>query len=166
MKTRAQFAVEYTFVIAILFVLLIPGIFLYYNYSTQSLKEITSSKISGIGNSIVNNAENSFYLGRGSRVTLDINMPTGVLVGAPDSGGSRIDCSDVYCEIVFALDGSEAVFSTDVTIIRWIDDGSGNPKLPDAITQAERYFTEPEVSPGNKRVVIQTYTDFVTIDIE
>jgi len=35
---KAQFAMEYVLVIGVLFLLLVPGIFLYYSYSQSSLE--------------------------------------------------------------------------------------------------------------------------------
>lgn len=144
---------EYTLVIALLFVLLIPGVYLYYTYSQTSIQEISSAKITDIGNSIINNAENSYYLGKGSKITLDVNMPNGLT-------NMSINCDNItsspprYCEVVFQLLGvNEIVYSTKA------------PMMVKNMPVYPGYFTEDQISAGAKRIIIETQR-YVEVDIQ
>lgn len=148
---KAQFAMEYILVIAVLFVMLVPGIYLYYSYSQTSLEQIASTRVSDIGNSIINNAENSYFLGKGSRITLDVSMPTGIV-------DMKINCITPpsppnYCELTFTQAGSELLYSTKA------------PLRIKGQTEYPQSFTAEQFSGGAKKVIIETQ-DYVQIDIQ
>jgi hypothetical protein len=140
---------EYLMVVALLFMLLIPGISLYYTYSQSSLAEISATKTSDIGNSIINNAENSYYLGQGSRITLDVTMPQNVR-----NMTIQCDYAKKYCELVLKVDTNELAFSTTVPLKR------------KSVSLADNYQFPPEAySAGIKRIIIETF-DYVEIDVQ
>lgn len=137
--------------IGTLFMLLVPGIYLYYSYSQSSLEQISGARINDIGNAIVNNAENSYFLGKGSKITLDISMPTGVK-------DMFINCvtppsPPKYCELTFIQDETEIAFSTQVPIRV-----KGQSVYPQS-------FTEEQYSGGIKKVIVETQ-EYVEIDIQ
>jgi len=147
---KAQFAMEYVLVIGVLFLLLVPGIFLYYSYSQSSLEQIGTARFTDIGNAIVNNAENSYFLGKGSKITLDISMPSGI-----DNLG--INCKTdynppKYCEITFTQGSNEIVFSTQAPLK--IKGKTGYPVS----------FEPAQYSGGAKKIVIITQ-EYVELDI-
>jgi len=143
---------EYLLVIALLFTLLIPGISIYYSYSQSSLIEISTAKVADIGNSVINNAENSYYLGQGSRITLDVTMPMGIT-------NLTINCKTdsippTYCELIFKMDNNEIVYSTDAPL-----------KRKGSVSTYPQSFDPEDYSAGIKKIIIETY-DYVEIDIQ
>jgi hypothetical protein len=147
---KAQFAVEYLLVISLLFMMLIPGIYMYYSYSQTSMQEVAGAKIADIGNSVINNAENSYFLGQGSRITLDITMPQGV-----KSAWIKCSADKTYCELVFKFAETDAVFTTDVPI------KCALTTCTDGINFDERAY-----SSGEKKFVIETTATDVLIDVQ
>ncbi|MBS1266705.1 MAG: hypothetical protein MAG795_00674 [Candidatus Woesearchaeota archaeon] len=65
-----------TFVIA--FFILIPIIYVFHNYTSDSTQKRNYNQINIIGNDIVNNAESVYYMGQPARLTLVESMPSGI----------------------------------------------------------------------------------------
>ena len=51
--SRAQASFEYLAVLALTLVIIVPSIYLFYNYSKQSKEEVTDSQIISIGKQII-----------------------------------------------------------------------------------------------------------------
>lgn len=77
-RKKSQASLEYLIVFSLAFVLLLPMIYLFYEYSMQFSQQINTNAVAVIGNDIINAAESVFYMGRGSRLTLEVTMPDGV----------------------------------------------------------------------------------------
>ena len=75
---RVQASIEYLIVFSLAFIVLLPMIYMFHSYSTKSSEQIVTSNIAVIGNDVVNAAESVYYMGRGSRLTLDETMPEGI----------------------------------------------------------------------------------------
>src|SRR4030042_6530915 len=78
MMLRAQAAMEYLMVIALVTALIIPATFIFYRYSQGSNERIKSGQIEKMGNDIIDSAETIYYLGYPSRQEIDEQMPEGV----------------------------------------------------------------------------------------
>lgn len=108
---KAQSALEYLMIVAIVFMIIIPTVYLFYSYSKESTEQITYPQINEIGINIMNNAESVYYSGEHSKIVIDVSMP------------DRI--TDVYIlynrELVFnistELGTNEMVFFSNVDII-------------------------------------------------
>jgi len=110
MIAKAQSALEYLMIIALVLGLIIPITYLFFRYSSQSTEQIIDSQINQIGNSIVDTAEIVYFSGENSKIILEINMPERV--------------GDIYIlanrELVFEISSeigeTEAVFFSSVGI--------------------------------------------------
>src|SRR3989338_10932270 len=94
--STGQVSMEYLFIVALTFAILIPTTYLFYNYSKESSHEITDAQITKLGRSIIDASETIFYSGEGSRTILELNMPDSIFS-------------------VLIIDGKELVFNTTST---------------------------------------------------
>ena len=78
MKRTAQSSLEYMIILAFTLAILVPSIYLFYNYSTDSREQIIDAQVSEIGKKMIENSKFVHYSGQGSRITLDVDMPIGV----------------------------------------------------------------------------------------
>src|SRR3989338_7456843 len=110
MKAGGQSSVEYLMIIALTFAILIPSIYLFFNYARQSSSEIIDAQIFSIGHEKINAAESMYFSGDGSKTVLEFSMPEGV---------NNITILHKR-ELVFALETetgrSDAVFFSRVNI--------------------------------------------------
>ena len=95
-SASGQVSMEYLFIVALTFAILIPTTYLFYNYSKESSQEITDAQITKLGRSIVDASETIFYSGEGSRTILELNMPESIFN-------------------VLIIDGRELVLNTTTT---------------------------------------------------
>ena len=77
-KGKAQSSMEFVITFAIAFMILLPVIYIFHNYSTDSTQHRDYSMVNVIGNDIVNAAESVYYMGNPARLTLVETMPTGI----------------------------------------------------------------------------------------
>lgn len=107
---RAQASFEYVMVVAIAFIIIVPGAFLFYNYSNKSSEDLTRAKIEMIGNELVDSVEKVYYIGENSWETIEVDAPENV---------NRIYLANNY-ELVIQYDAhsgfSEAVFFSDINM--------------------------------------------------
>ncbi len=75
---KAQSAIEYLVMVGIALVIIIPLFLIFSNYVQESSEKVLADKLNVIGNEIINNAKEVYYLGEPSKVTLNIDMPDGV----------------------------------------------------------------------------------------
>ena len=135
-STAGQASFEAAWVFALLFLVLIPMIFVFQRYAAGLSQEIAAQQVVVIGNNIVASAETVYYLGEPSRLTLYETFPPGILnltlLGAN--------------ELVFTLAGSgEVVFLAPVGL-----QGS---------------FGASAFSPGEKRISVEASGSAVNITI-
>ena len=147
MKKRAQAATEYLLVGTLVTLVILPTMYTFYAYSQTSNEEIRQSQLNKVGTDIVDIAEQIYYLGEPSKITIDITMPEGI---------RRME---IWCnqELVFFLeDGSEIAFKSRVNITTNItaDDVSGRC----CYNLTQRFY-----SPGLKRIIIEAKKDYVFI---
>ena len=134
---RVQASIEYLVVFSLGFLILIPMVYMFYSYSTKSSEQIMTSDIAVIGNDIVNAAESVYYMGRGSRLTLEETMPEGITNIYLIS-----DWANDINELVFELGGNHSMaFFCNVNI-----NGS---------------FNFSAYSPGSKRIRVEAKNDSI-----
>lgn len=108
---RGQFAVEYLLVTAFLFMLLLPSIYILYNYSLQSQEQMALARANEVGYALTANAEKVYYYGSGSKLTLQLAMPSLVT-----SFYYRCIDKGQPCEIVFDMGENSLGFTTPVPL--------------------------------------------------
>jgi hypothetical protein len=75
LRLKGQVATENILMVAIGFMVLIPLIALFYDYSTDQTDEIMAQQVGKVGREIVDNAETVYYMGEPSRIALDVSFP-------------------------------------------------------------------------------------------
>ena len=83
---------EYLFIVALTFSIIIPTAYLFYSYSRESGQQIADSQIQQLGANIIDAAQSIYYSGQGSRTELQTNVPDGI-------------------DSVMIMDGKELVFN-------------------------------------------------------
>jgi len=113
---KAQSALEYLMVIALVLGIIVPVTYLFFNYTSGSNIEIVDAQVNRIGRNIIDTAESVYYSGKSSKIVVELNMPENV--------------EDVYIiaerELVFKviteLGETETVFFSDIDITIAEDD--------------------------------------------
>lgn len=86
---KGQSAVEYLSIVAIGLMVLIPGSYLFLNYSKSTTDQVSSSQLNLAGVEIINEAEKMYVLGRNSWTTVEISMP-GIFHSAAINNGTEL----------------------------------------------------------------------------
>ena len=105
-----QASMEYLFIIALTFAILIPTTYLFYNYSKESSQDISDAQITKLGRSIIDASETIFYSGQGSRTVLELNMPGSIF------NVLIIDGKELVFNVTTAYGVSEVVFFSNVNL--------------------------------------------------
>jgi len=135
---------EYLMVGALVTLVILPTMYIFYAYSQTSNEEIRQGQLNKVGTDIVDVAEQVYYLGEPSKITIDETMPEGVI-------GMEIWRNQ---ELVFFLnDGSEIAFMSKVNIT------TNQP----CSERCYANFTQRFYSPGLKRIIIEAKEDHVFI---
>src|SRR3989344_6871283 len=127
MNKKLQSATEYLMVVGFVMVILIPGIYLYVQYSQESNDSIINAKVDSITNEIVKAAEQVYSYGEGSQTLLNVDIPKNVVAIGFDGN-----------EIVFTVLNSKGGSSEIVKV--------SNVKLNGFVT----------IIPGNKKINLKS----------
>lgn len=130
--SNAQASFEYLAVLALTLVILIPSVYIFYNQSRMSKEEVVDSQINSIGKEIIDNAKFVHYSGEGSKITLDVEIPSGV-------------------DSIYVVGGRELVFDLDLSI--------GKTQVVFFSEIAELEMTPLESPFGAMRIEILAYID-------
>jgi len=76
---KGQAAMEYLLIVGLAFVILTPMLYMFYDYTNTLRRDVNVAKVYKIGGTMVNTAEQMYYLGPPSKTTLRFNMPFGVV---------------------------------------------------------------------------------------
>ena len=80
MGIKSQAATEYLMVVGFVIVILIPGIYLYVKYSSESQDSVTNAKIDAISNEIVKASDLVYGYGDGSQTSVSVDLPENVVM--------------------------------------------------------------------------------------
>jgi|SRR3989344_7848024 len=80
MGIKTQAATEYIMVVGFVIVILIPGIYLYVKYSSESQDSITNAKIEAISNEIIKASDLVYSYGEGSQTAVTVDFPKDVVM--------------------------------------------------------------------------------------
>ncbi len=145
---KGQSSLEYLLIVALTFIIIIPTTYLFYNYSKQSSQEISDAQITKLGRSIVDTAESIFYSGKGSKTTLELNVPDNV------NNAVVIDGRELVFNITTDFGTSEIVFFSNINITSSSNCVGNLCKLPELARS------------GLKKVKIEAISkDSVSIDV-
>ena len=75
MNQKSQAAIEYVMIVAFIFTILTPLIYLVYNYSNEYSKDISVAQTREIAHELVDSSEALYYYGEPSRKIIEVNMP-------------------------------------------------------------------------------------------
>ncbi|MBI4150300.1 hypothetical protein HY488_02755 [Candidatus Woesearchaeota archaeon] len=76
---KGQAAMEYLLIVGLAFVILTPMLYMFYDYTSTLRRDVNLAKVYKIGGTMVNTAEQMYYLGEPSKTTIRFNMPDGVV---------------------------------------------------------------------------------------
>lgn len=141
---KGQSSVEYLSVIAIALMVLIPGSYLFLNYSTSTSEQVASNQLNLAGIDIINEAEKMYVLGRMSWVTLELSLP-GNFIGAGINDGQ---------ELFFNYSTGSGVSTTVFFPVGFNISNSTNPCISGCTL---------DLNPGVNRLRLQSQGDFVSI---
>ena len=143
---KSQASMEYLIVVGIAFLVMIPAIYFFFSFSRESGMEISTNQLDAIGREIVQTSESIFYSGAGSKTTLTLTMPEGLL-------SARImDQRELVFNISTAVGYSELVFFSRVNLTSTSDCHLGPCVLPQV------------GSPGAKKVQLTALNNSVLIE--
>lgn len=135
---RGQASMETLSIFALLFIILIPVLFVFYTYASSASDQMRQNQIAVIGNDIVAAAETVHYLGQPSRIMLTETFPSGI--SGLNASGS---------ELWFRLsEGGDLSFITSSEEIK-----------------LEGSFEGADYSQGEKNILLQAGQDKVNITI-
>jgi len=137
---KSQAAMEYLIVSAVLIMIILPAVYVFYNYSHTTTKEISLARVNDIGKKIIHTAEQVYFLGEDSKITMIVNMPEDI----EDISILPEDTKNIY-ELVFNIAETEVVFWSDVPI--------REPKEPNMV------YDETTWSPGQKEITLEAKVD-------
>src|SRR3989338_6986373 len=144
MNKKAQPALEYLMIIALVLGIIVPTAYLLFRTTSESNAQILYSQINQIGNKIIDTAETVFFSGEGAKIVLDINMPEGI------TNAEILANRELVFDIVSELGATESVFFSPITIPIISDD----PTNPDCIVDGNCDLSDL-AGEGLKRISIQ-----------
>lgn len=106
----SQSSMEYLLIVALIFAIIVPTTYLFYNYSKESNQEISDAQITKLGRSIVDSAESIYYSGQGSKTLLELNIPANV------KAAQIIDGRELIFNVSTNFGTSEIVFFSKAQI--------------------------------------------------
>jgi len=119
LSSKAQAAMEYLMIAGFVMLIMLPLVYLVYNYTQESGADIVNAQITKLGRDLVNNAESVYYFSSPSKITLDFNMPRGVHNITIQQNPLESGCKKCT-ELVFLVQQKEGkavlTFSTNVDI--------------------------------------------------
>lgn len=142
---RGQSSVEYLSVVAIALMVLIPGSYLFLNYSKSTSEQVSANQLNLAGVDIINEAEKMYVLGKNSWVTLEISLP-GIFLDSSIQGGEEMFFR-------YGSDGGES-YVVFFPLGFDISNSTSNPCIGECSLS---------LTPGINRVRIQSQGDFVSI---
>jgi len=75
---RGQIAMEYLMIMGFVLAALSPLVVIYYVYTQDSAEHVSASQLSGIAKEVVDAAEEMYYLGYPSQISMRVYIPPGL----------------------------------------------------------------------------------------
>lgn len=83
---KGQSSVEFLSVVAIALLVLIPGSYLFLNYTQGATEQVASNQLNLFGREIISEAEKMYVVGRDSWVTIELSLPGNFIEGGIRDG--------------------------------------------------------------------------------
>ncbi len=116
-SNKSQASVEFVLVFSLAFLILLPILYVFHNYTVTANEQMATNMINILGNDIVSYAESTFYMGKPARLTMEGVVPEHV-----ENITIISDWDNSVNEIVFKMnDGQELGFFSEVNINGTID---------------------------------------------
>ncbi len=110
MKRGGQVSVEYMMILGLAFFLLLPGAYLFYNYSQGSQTEMQGSQLHRAGTQIIDQVRAMYAAGENSWTTVGVNLPEQV------TGFYILNEKELVIEYETPFGKSETVFFSRVNM--------------------------------------------------
>lgn len=110
---RAQSSVEYIFIVAFALMIVIPGAFVFSQYSSASQSSLRNAQLYKVGSDLIDASELMFSVGENSWQTVDITLPNDVVSMTVYDGADGINELVIEYEDLYI---SQAVFFTEVPL--------------------------------------------------
>ncbi len=119
MKKRGQIAVEYILIITVALMIILPGIYLFRNYVSQSSDQIVERRLTEISNSIITKGRKMYYYGPPSKSTVTVELPPEIramyLLGVNGSDKEVIESYLVF-RTISSQGEQDFLFESDVPL--------------------------------------------------
>jgi len=76
MEKRGQYSVEFMIFIGFILIVIAVSAYVLFNFSSTAMEGIFQERINDVGETMVNNAREMFYLGLYSKVVVTVNLPS------------------------------------------------------------------------------------------
>lgn len=154
---KAQAAMEYLMIAGFVMLIMLPLVYLVYNYTQESSADIVNAQITKLGRDMINNAESVYYFSNPSKITLDFNMPRGVLNMSVHQNDQAVSNCVKCTELRFLVQQKDVkqllAFGTNIDIRTELYDGASKASV----------FNSTAFSEGLKHFNIQAKKDHVLI---
>lgn len=137
-KRQAQASMEYLMVVGLVFVIIVPMVYVFYSYSIEMSEQVILSKVEKIAGDIVNAAEEVFYLGEPSKTTVKFDMPPSVI--------------DAY----ISPDKKELVFKVG-------DEYKFKEVIAYSNVNLMSYLVPPDLVPGKRSIRVEAMADHAVV---
>jgi uncharacterized protein (UPF0333 family) len=77
-KNKSQVSLEFIMIFGIAFTVILMVVGLFFEFSSSSKKTLDKQYLDKIGTQIKNEIDNIYYLGVGNRISLKVNIPSGI----------------------------------------------------------------------------------------
>ena len=122
---KGQAAIEYLSIVALSMLIIIPAIAIFLSFTSNNTEEVTANQINLLGSSIMTKAEEMYVIGKGSWVTMEVNVP------ADFQNAGINENQDLYLNYSSSIEDSQAIFfSTRFEINNGEDDCFVHCNLP------------------------------------
>lgn len=162
MMKKSQASMEFLtiFGIAFLIILIMAGIF--FTYTMGAKDTLDRKQIEKIGEEIMFNAEQVYFLGQGNRVTINTNFPdkiTNITIMHRNTSDNTATVDMLNISYVMNKNIISSIFTTSELYIRfnctlcYVDPSSNTS-----------YYNTSDFSVGPKRIRVTSHGDWVSID--
>jgi Flp pilus assembly pilin Flp len=157
-KSSGQAAIEYLMIAGFVMTIMLPLVYLVFNYTQESTADITNAQIQKFGRDLVNNAESVYFFSEPSKITLEMNMPQGVrniTIFRNNEASECTKCTEVRFTVQQKSQIADLSFSTNIDI------RSENYDEATMISQ----FPEEAYSPGLKSFKVEAKAEYVLVSM-
>ena len=170
LKNKSQISIEYLILTGfILLVLIIPAVIFLYSMANNSVYgTVNTQKIVELGDGLVSNAKQLYYLGLYSKRTVSYDMPQGVWkMFIVKMEGPGLPEPQYYIGMIIndTKEGAKYFFQSSVPLAAehpdYVDTSDNSDYIPECSSAACSFynFQRPVTKPGRKQFKVETKLD-------